>query len=78
MLISELQLGDVAELFSGAYGTATVKSIRDGNVTFFRPYVATADFEMGGTAICYTGIEEVTFMLDSKQEFEVYQRGTLK
>jgi len=75
MLISELQLGDVVELFEGAYGTATVKSIRDG-VTLFRPYATTSDFSMGGTVICYTGIEEVTFPLESRdrQEWLVYQR----
>jgi len=58
LISSELKLGDVVELFDGPFGTATVKQIKDGSVTFFRPYVATANFSCTGGVICTIGIEE--------------------
>lgn len=54
----ELQLADVVEAFAGPYGTATVKQIKDGEITFFRPYVASGDFSYTGGVICTVGIEE--------------------
>lgn len=76
--VADLKLGDVLQLFEGAYGTATVKQIKDGVVTLFRPYAATEDFSYTGGVICYTGIEECKYMLDGREQFKVYSRKTLK
>jgi hypothetical protein len=76
--VADLQLGDVLELFEGPYGTATVKQIRDGQVTLFRPYAATADFSTTSGVICYTGIEECKYLIGSNAKFKVYSRKELK
>lgn len=59
--ISDLVVGDTVVLdtmIDSPYGACTVKQIRDGWVTFFRPYVHTDDFIYTGGVICYVGIEE--------------------
>lgn len=75
---TELKLGDVVQVFDGAYGTATVKQIRDGMITFFRPYTQTADFSYTGGVICYIGFEEFTRFHSDDQEWIVYHRVELK
>ncbi len=76
---SELQLADVAELFENGYGVATVKRItEDGEITFFRPYVATTDFSCGNHVICYIGIEEVVYHRSDSRMFKVVERKELK
>jgi hypothetical protein len=75
---SELQLADVVILSNVIYGTATVKQIKDGSITFFRPYVHTEDFSYGGGVICYIGIEEFTVCADSSSEVELLERKGLK
>jgi hypothetical protein len=76
--LAELRLGDVVELFDGAYGTATVKQITDEFVLFFRPYAATADFSTTSGVICYTGIEECKYFLYSTARFKIYSRTDLR
>lgn len=76
--IADLQLGDVVEVFTGPWGTGIVRQIKDGVVTIFRPYGATADFSYTGGVICYTGTEECEYLIDSKQNFTVYSRKNLK
>ena len=76
--VSELQLADVVSIFPDAsYSTATVKQIKDGYVTLFRPYVHTADFSYTGGVITYIGIEEFTIPIDDRV-VTVYDRKTLK
>ncbi len=76
---SELQLADVAELFENGYGTATVRKItEDGEITFFRPYVAASDFACGGYVICTIGIEEVVYHRSDSRMFKVVERKELK
>ena len=76
----QLQLGDVVRLLSntGAYSTSTVKQIKDGLITFFRPYVQTADFSCTSGVICYIGIEEFTVPVDFGGEVELFRRVELK
>ena len=54
---SELQLADQVTRHD-TLGVVTVKQIKDGFITFFRPYTHTADFSHTGGVICYVGIEE--------------------
>ncbi len=76
---SELRLADTVELFDGGYGTATVKNINEkGEITFFRPYVATADFSYTGGVICTIGIEEVVYQGYDTKMFKVWDRRSLK
>lgn len=75
--LSELTLGDKVKLFDGPYGFATVRQVKDGEVTFFRPYVATGDFSYTGGVICTIGIEEFkTNRTD--QKWEVIERGNVE
>jgi hypothetical protein len=81
-IVADLRIGDVIKQFEGPWGTAIVSKIEPGQpgaVTFFRPYGATAGFRYGGIepngrTICYHGMEETTFLMDSKAKFFVYQR----
>jgi len=75
---SELQLADVVVLSEIVYGTATVKQIKDGTITFFRPYVHTEDFSYTGGVLCFVGIEEFTVSVDSGGEVELLERKGLK
>jgi hypothetical protein len=73
----DLQLADVVRLVSdaeNAYSCMTVKQITDKEVTFFRPYVHTADFAYTGGVLCFIGIEEFQVSLSSTQEYELVQR----
>jgi hypothetical protein len=72
---SELKLGDIVHLFNGGYGTATVKQIKDGRVTLFRPYVSTGAFTYTGGVICLIGIEEVIYNISTSTTFEVLSRS---
>jgi len=74
----ELRLADVVDLFDGPYRTATVKQIRDGEVTFFRPYVASSDFEYTGGVICTIGIEEFKCLINTSHTYKLLQRKELK
>ena len=75
----DLKVGDVIQLFEGAYGTATVKQIKDGEVILFRPYTSTADFTYGNNeVICYIGIEFCTYLVSEEYEYELFARGDLK
>lgn len=82
-IVADLRLGDVIKQFEGPFGTAIVNKIEPGSpgtVTMFRPYGTTADFTYGGfdpygRTICYHGMEETTFLMDSKAKFLVYQRA---
>ncbi len=76
---SELKLADEVQLFDGAYGTATVKNITEnGEITFFRTYVASADFSYTGGVICTIGIEEVVYHRSDTKMFKVWNRKDLK
>lgn len=73
--VRDLRVGDVVKQFEGPFGTAIVRKVTADSVTFFRPYGTTAGFVYGGgQTICYHGMEETTFALDSKAVFHVYQR----
>jgi hypothetical protein len=74
----ELQLGDVVELFEGPYGCGTVKQIKDGMITFFRPYTATADFSYTGGVICYVGIEESSRTVNPRETYKFLSRTTVR
>lgn len=80
---TELRLADTVQL-SGmeGYQTATVKQIEtvDGilYVTFFRPYVSTADFSYTGGVICLIGVEEFRATPSKTELFTVLARKVLK
>lgn len=76
--VAELQLADVVELFEGPFGTGVVKQIRDGMVTIFRPYGASDDFSYTGGVICYVGMEDCKYHIDSPTKFKVFSRKELK
>jgi hypothetical protein len=75
----DLRLGDVVTTFTGSathsYSHATVKKITEKEVTFFRPYVATANFTYTGGVITYLGYEEYTFGLNDV--VQVLQESTI-
>lgn len=78
----DLQLADKVQLkfkphFDSAYHCATVKQIKDGYATLFRPYVKTDDFSYTGGVICYVGIEEFQVPLNNN-EFLLWERKELK
>lgn len=83
---SGLKLADVVVLEAlNAYHTATVSKVipetmdRPASVTFFRPYVQTADFSMGASGvICYIGIEEWDVYERRGELFKVVERKELK
>lgn len=76
--MSELKLGDTIRFWPHLKFTdSVVKQIKDGNITFFRPYVHTADFSYTGGVICYIGIEEWNHPVD-EQEIELLERINLK
>ncbi len=60
--VDELQLRDVVKVYDGneGYHTATVIRITDEEVTLFRPYVHTTDFESTAGVIPYMGFEQYT------------------
>jgi hypothetical protein len=69
-----LQLADVVELFEGPYGTATVRQITADTVILARPYGVTADFITTGGVGFSVGVEECTYLKDSRTVFKVLQR----
>jgi len=56
---SDLQLADQVTR-ENTHGVCTVKQIKDGRISFFRPYTHTSDFSSISGVICYVGIEEWT------------------
>lgn len=80
--MKELKLGDRIRFWdpekpSPAFQDSVVKQIKDGEITFFRPYVHTADFSFTGGVICYIGIEEWNSPTNHN-EVELLESVTLK
>jgi hypothetical protein len=73
-----LRLADTVRLFDDAWGCAIVQQIRDGKITFFRPYGTTADFSCTSGVICFIGIETVVYNTDTERQFEVVSRKELQ
>lgn len=77
MKVSELQVGDVVQAFdSGPWGSAIVKQINNGKITFFRPYgtaVGSAVYA-GNQVIATIGLEEFTRPASDKSMIFVWQR----
>lgn len=71
--VGNLQVGDVVKAFDGPWGTAIVKKIEDGTVTFFRPYGISANFSYRAGVVCYVGIEDFSHLNNDKEVY-VYQR----
>ena len=86
--MKELQLADVVRnglINVFAFDVMTVKKITLTEVTFFRPYVQTADFSFvdksgnGSQVICYIGIEEFSVPLTYPGKvWQLLERKTLK
>jgi hypothetical protein len=76
--LTELRLADCVEAVDGPYGTAIVKQIANGIITFFRPYAANADFSHTGGVICYLGIEEFTRSVSPHEMMRVWRREELR
>ena len=77
MLNSELQLADQVTR-DNINGVLTVKQIKDGMITFFRPYTHTNDFSYTGGVICYVGVEEWSEEIDRSIESTLISRKSLK
>ena len=72
---ADLRLADVVTCMDGGgYVTATVKQIKDGLVTLFRPYVETSDFTYTRGVICMIGIEEFKVEASPHRTFQVWAR----
>ena len=71
IVASQMQLADVVSLadFDSDFSTCIVKQIDKNEVTLFRPYGTTVNFESTGGVICYIGIEEYKIFNDSKTEY---------
>lgn len=78
MPAAELRLADVVRVTDGAWGTATVIKIEEDAVTFFRPYVQTADFSYTGGVIPYIGIETFRVGKGDTRPYRVLERKELK
>ncbi len=59
-------------------GVQTVKQVKDGTVTMFRPYTHTADFSSTGGVICYVGVEEYQMEVDTDRQWILISRTTLR
>ena len=77
---SELQIADkVYRERNPELGVSVVKQIKDGAITFFRPYPHTADFSYTGGVICYFGIEEWDeFVDDKRSDWVLVERKALR
>lgn len=81
MKIFELQLADVVRRSddSHPFNTMTVKQIEKDWITFYRPFVHTADFSHTGGVLCYVGIEEFKVSMQSDHiEYDLLDRKPLK
>lgn len=70
----DLRLGDTVKVFDGSFGTGIVKQITERDVIVFRPYGTCSDFACTAGVICYTGIEEVSYPINSLHLMTVYSR----
>ena len=78
---SELQLADqvIYEDDSTNFGINTVKQIKDGIITFFRPYTHTSDFSSTAGVICYVGVEEwKTEVNDDRANWKLVDRKSIR
>jgi len=77
---SQLRLADIVllKLQDGIspYSFATVKQVKDGWVTLFRPYTHTDDFSYTGGVICYVGVETFEIPADDSP-YELCERKEL-
>ena len=71
----ELKLGDIVKLDDSGYMTATITQIKDGLITFFRPFVHHDNIETTGGLMTYTGIEEFSVYQDSERMYFCYEHG---
>lgn len=78
-----LALGDVVELFEGAYGCGTVKQVTEGEVQIYRPYIHTGNFSYTGDigdnkssqVICYIGTETVTLYRKGRRMLKLIKKA---
>ena len=77
--VHELRLADHV-ILDGVreWSTAIVKQIKDGQVTFWRPYGTNEDFSYTGGVICLMGLEEFTVGIDSSMTYNVIRRQKLR
>ena len=69
----ELKLGDIVKLSDSGYMAATIIQIKDGQITFFRPFVHHDNIETAGGLMTYTGIEEFNVYQDSELMYFCYE-----
>ena len=77
----ELKLGDRVRPknpFMRCFNDMVVKQIHNEEVTFFRPYVHTADFSYTGGVICLIGIEEFGCSIHSTEDYELLDSVNLR
>lgn len=71
----QLKLGDIVKLGWDSYSTATIIKITENEITFFRPYVHTSDFEYSGGVIPYIGTEQFTIPKNKLNTIELIEPG---
>ena len=77
----ELKLGDRVRpknSFMRCFNDMVVKQIHNEEITFYRPYVHTADFSYTGGVICFIGIEEFNVSIHSITEYELLDSVNLR
>ena len=77
---SELKLADVVlREVHPELGISAVQQIKDGLITFFRPYPHTGDFSHTGGVTCYTGVETWTEAVDdNRSNWTLIQRKDIR
>ena len=80
LAVADLTLGDIVRVFDGdGYSDATVIKLEPHAVTFFRPYVHTADFSCSGgpdgtAVIAYVGSETWRMCRDDSRPVTLLRR----
>lgn len=76
----ELHLGDTVSLADhpAAYMTADVIKIEGEEITLYRPYVHTSDFEYSGGLTPYIGIEQFKIYRYSDKTVTLLRRKAVK
>lgn len=73
-----MKLGDIVAQnlpFVSPYSHSTVKQIKDGYVTLFRPHVVCGDYSYTGGVPVSIGIEEYTVAFGHPMEYVLIEAG---
>jgi hypothetical protein len=80
----EMQLGDTVRRVEGGEGMGIcfcdmmVRQIKDGMITFFRPFVHTSDFSTTSGVFCYVGVETFSVYQKSDTQYFLMDRQKIR